>query len=142
MKKRRTHEETNIIRQSVLDHCNEPNTAKQLSEMLDVKYKNMVATINILTFYGFLKLTNGECSSHIGKEPKLYKTIVPVFDPSRVRKYVSKARSQAEPLSPAGRKIEFDSKYFMDLIKAQSAHIRSERKSSRTHVGISQIYNG
>lgn len=121
----KTGSELNITRQAILDHCREATTAKTLAPILGETYSSMRQIMDTLAGYEFLETYYVKAN---GSRRKFYKTLIdtymPPIKPSKEDVPLVKVK-----LSPGGRHIPM-------------RHVKVERKSSRTYVGISQVYNG
>lgn len=121
----KTREELNIFRQAILDHCKEPSTAKIISSIMQETYGATRQIMDTLVEYKFLEAFYVNAK---GSRRKFYKTLIETYTPPY------RERREDDPvvkvkLSLGGRHIPM-------------RHIKVERKSPRTHVGISQVYNG
>lgn len=143
MAAKRSQQELNILRQAILDHCHEPMSAKDLEPILGEAYQMLNGIMDTLAEYEFLSVTFTNETSGIGRRRKYFKTEQPIYTPIPHKHnidYLSKGKN--EPLSPGGRRPDWNSEYFKDKLKLQSEDYRKNRKSARTYVGISQVYNG
>jgi hypothetical protein len=128
----------NLIRKQILELCVEPKSLSELTELLNVD-KN-------IPYRAITHLIDGHCvvAENFDKVKK-FKTVSFDYVPP-VPKSNYKPKEVHTP-SLGGRIYTLDAPFNRDKDSYQTRHLESqrlrdsERRSSRTHVGISSIYN-
>lgn len=127
-----TKPELNILKQKMLDFCVTPRTAKEIAEKLNSNITTIYNTARSLQHDGYLDVSRGYESKN---EPRYNLTIKPIYQVSEEVQMVSNASNVRTFIM--GRCERLDG-----LHLESDRQRRKEQKSSRTHVGISSIYNG
>jgi hypothetical protein len=150
---RRTKAEYNIAKQSILDHCAQEKTINELTELIGLPRStiNNIARRMVSLEYLSVRYETRKSKDIKGMVHQVmhFTTIQP--DVSGFLEHeelnVQNGRHYAQmkhkdDLPEAVTRPDWNSKYFRDKLALQSQEMRKERKSSRTYVGISPVYNG
>lgn len=119
----KTGRELNILRQALLDCCQEPKTAQELSKEFDETYASIRQVMDTLSRDGYLETLYKTCD---GARRKFYKTLIDHYTPA-IKVSREDMPLVKHNLSPSGRYIPM-------------RHTKADRVSSKYHVGISPIY--
>jgi len=144
------YERTEHIQDLILQICRKPMSCSQLAKRLDFSpqrtmyhLRQLIADHRILKIYSGGRMTQDTLSYQTNETGLIHhaldKTVNHILydEPVRSRSAENQIKDSYAP-SSAMRNVN----NLAEKLKRQSQMMRAERKSSRTYVGISPVYNG